>query len=88
MSLVKYYKANAYRFLTKKHQCSKKSEQLRRSKVTVFLSYCDAKGITDINKISLQDKVDFLNSLNRSESTKKLYDYAIKEFFKKAHIGV
>lgn len=86
MSLVKYYKANTYRFITRKHQCSKKSENLRKAKVIAFLEYCDSKGIKRIEDITLSDKDEFLERLNRSKTTKKLYMYAINEFLRRAHI--
>ncbi len=86
MGLVSYYKQNTYRFLTRKHQCSKKSEYLRKAKVIAFLEYCEKKGITDIYTISNKDKEEFLKTLDRSAATKKLYEYAIDEFFRKAKI--
>ncbi len=89
-SLIKEYIDNKRRYLQRKHQYSKRSERERQQKVIKFLKFCENQGISKIKDITKRELDMFIkNELStKTAETKRKYLYAVKEFFKRAHLPI
>ena len=87
--ILSEYEKNLRKYLTRKHQFSKKSEQDRKNRVIKFLKFCSTRGKKTIKDIEQADFDRFMNEIQGfSTETKRKYRLVLREFFERAHLNI
>ncbi len=87
--ILSEYEKNLRKYLTRKHQFSKKSEQDRKNRVIKFLKFCSTRGKKTIKDIEQTDFDRFMNEIQGlSTETKRKYRLVLREFFERAHLNI
>lgn len=87
-SLIDEFLRNKRKYVTYKHQFSKKSNSERVQKIIKFLQFCCLKEIKHIKDISKADYDDFMRSISdKSLETQRKYRLAVSEFVERARLN-
>ena len=87
--IVDEYERNLRKYLVRKHQYSKKSENDRKNRVIKFLKFCAKRGRKSIKEISQVDFDRFMDEIKGlSVETRRKYRLVLHEFFSRAHLNI
>ena len=87
--ILSEYEKNLRKYLTRKHQYSKKSENDRKNRVIKFLKFCSTRGKKTIKDIEQADFDRFMHEIQGfSTETKRKYRLVLREFFERAHLDI
>ncbi len=87
--IVDEYEKNLRKYLVRKHQYSKKSENDRKNRVIKFLKFCSTRGKKTIKDIEQADFDRFMDEIkDLSTETRRKYRLALREFFTRAHLNI
>ena len=88
--LVSEYNKNLRVYLRKKSDTSKKSENQRKNKITIFLKHCEKQNVESIKNINETHYRSFVSEYlsNKSTETKRKYLLSLREFFTRAHLNI
>jgi site-specific recombinase XerD len=88
--LVEKFLRSKWRYLRRKHQCTKKNERERINRILRFLEFCERMGcedFRDIKEIHYRRYVEEILS-KKSTETKRKHLLTLREFFKRAYIPI
>ena len=86
--IVNEFKKFKRKYLTYKHQFSRKSNLEREQKILKFLQFCHKRGVKRIRDISKFDFENFMRQIqDRSLETQRKYRLALSEFVERAKLN-
>jgi len=88
--LVSEYNKNLRVYLRKKSDTSKKSENQRKNKITIFLKHCEKQNVESIKNINETHYRSFVSEylVDKSTETRRKYLLSLREFFTRAHLPI
>jgi site-specific recombinase XerD len=88
--LIDEYNKNLRIYLRKKTNTSKKSENQRKNKITIFLKHCEKQNVESIKNINETHYRSFVSEylVDKSTETRRKYLLSLREFFTRAHLNI